>query len=111
MYGIASSTSSVKDIRLEQDALEELIKYTNTWQSYVAAGYDPPGGTQPPFGEIIKLGDNNIVEGRLYHNITEQYTGQYSKYYNIKTWIEWDHSYLTGTKNNKLEFEVNQIVF
>ena len=113
MYGISSTTSSVQDIRLEQDALEELIGYTNRWQSYIAAGYDPNSNAFPQ-GEPVIIGENDNKKGidaTLHYNITEQYTGQYSKYYNIKTWIRWNNSYLTGERSKQLDFELNQMVF
>ena len=99
------------DIRLEQEALQELIIYTNEWQSYIVAGYHPITGNQPLYGEAIKIGANDLVEARLFHNITLKSTGQYSKYYNIKTWIEWEHEYMRWQKERELEFEVNQMVF
>jgi hypothetical protein len=99
------------DIRLEQDALQELIMFTNEWQSFVAAGYSPSSGEQPPMGKKIYIGNNDDVEALLFRNISLESSGQYSSFYNIKTRIEWNHEYILGAKDNKLEFEVNQIVF
>ena len=110
LYGISNPINNTANVRLKEDALEELTKYTNQWQSYVAAGYDPIGGTQPVYGDEVFIGENDNIEARMYHEITEKYTGQYSKYYNIKTWIEWEKDY-QGKNKNRLDFEVNQMVF
>ena len=110
LFGISNPIKNTKNIRLKQEALEELIKYTNQWQSYVAAGYDPIGGVQPVYGDQVFIGNNDVIEARLFHEITEQYSGQYSKFYSIKTRIVWKKDY-SGPKDEKLEFELNQMVF
>ena len=111
LYGITDSMERNMDIRLEQEALQELIMYTNEWQSFVAAGYSPTSGEQPPMGKRILIGNNDEIEALLFRNISLESSGQYSKYYNIKTRIEWNHEFMLGKKDRNLEFEVNQIVF
>jgi len=107
LYGISQPVQSSIDIRLKQEALEELIKFTNEQKSLVSISEE--GSTQGIETRNINIGSNNHIDATLFLDITCNYTGQYSKYCNIKTWIEWNNPQYQG-EHDRLDFEVNQMV-
>ena len=114
MRGVSASSASLKSIRIKEKAFEELKIWTDDWKSKIAGGVHVNPGQYPPFGQSITLTKNKnneeVVSGRLFRDIkisTE--SGEYSQFYQIKTWIEWEES-VSGTQVDKnLEFITYQL--
>ena len=126
-FGIAKGVRAYRTIELKERAVEELIKYTDQYRMLVAYGETPQSGIRPLGGEEVTLldpeeenagftwGGNsaNLVIGKLYHKLTNKSTetvGNQSGYWNIKTWIEWDDTFLGDHTVKNLAFEVNQAI-
>ena len=132
-FGVAKGVRTYKSLDLKENALQHLIRYTEEYRMMVAYGESPLPGKQPRNGHKVVLynskwenpslfnwgGDEKIVEGTLFHIITDmssETAGDQSGYYNIKTWIEWpDHNITLKDDVGKFEwkniaFEVNQSI-
>ena len=129
-FAIAKGVRHTESIRLKNAAYLELKEWTEEWRSNIASGYTPLGGSSGTFCNdtwldikiLAENGENlesiigqheNSTEARLCREIsTVQGITDYSTYYNIKTWIEWEDNFKglnSDSNKEKLEFELNQI--
>ncbi len=109
MRGVSTSSASLKSIRIKEKAFEELKIWTDDWKSKIAGGVHVNPGQYPPFGQTVTLMTNEdnetVVSGKLFRDIRiSRESGEYSKFYQIKTWIEWDDIASDNDAKKNLEF-------
>ena len=129
-FAIAKGVKHTESIRLKNAAYLELKEWTEEWRANIASGYTPIGGSSGTFCNdtwldvkiLSENGENlesviaqheNSTRAKLCREVTTvQGLTNYSNYYNIKTWIEWEDNFRglnSDSNREKLEFEVNQI--
>ncbi len=114
MKGVSSSASSLKSIRIKEKAFEELKIWTDDWKSKIAGGVHVNPGQYPPFGKTITLITNEdnetVITGRLFRDIRKSRdSGEYSEFYQIKTWIDWEDMTSGKEVSKNLEFITYQL--
>ena len=116
--GITQAKLYLESIRIKEKAFEELRNWTNEWKSMVAAGVKEDYSDGPSEGEKVILKKdstgNTIIEGRLFKDISKaSSSGQYSIFYNIKTYIVWEvnNFFFNSSKLDTLKFNTYQIQF
>ncbi len=116
MLGVSKARSSLNSIRLRESAYEELKVYTDYWKSMAAAGKISPTNSSNANGERVVLKQdidgNTVVEGRLFRTIVRgNDSGEFSVYYKLKTWVEWDDNVYGHREKKRLEFFTKQLKF
>mgnify|MGYP001284266578 CR=1 FL=1 len=116
--GITQAKLYLESIRIKEKAFEELRNWTNEWKSMVAAGVKDDYNDGSSEGEKVILKKdsmgNTIIEGRLFKDISKaSSSGQYSIFYNIKTYIVWEvnNFFFNSSKLDTLKFNTYQIQF
>ena len=116
-----------KSLHIKEKAVVELIKYTDQYRMMVAYGEVPLSGVQPRGGHTVELyvpddeyinlsyaANEGAIYGKLFHKITDKSNltaGDQSKYFNIKTWIEWtEENFFSFVDKKHIAFEVDQAV-
>ncbi len=116
MMGVSKAQSTLNSIHLRERAFEELKIYTDYWKSMAAAKRIGATNSSNMNGERVALikdkNGNTVVSGSLYRKIRRgSDSGEYSIYYNIKTYIEWEDNVFGGKELKRLEFNTKQLQF
>ena len=120
MFGITQTKMYLGSIRVKEQAFIELRNYTNEWKMKLAAGagIENEANTLNNCGipqEIVlkEFSNKEIIVGKLDCEIEAANNGDYSKWYDIKTWIIWENNnlFFENSSSDTLEFKTHQILF
>ena len=128
---MAKGVKHTESIRLKNAAYLKLKEWTEEWRANIASGYTPIGGSSGAFCNdtwldvkiLSENGENlesiiaqheNSTRAKLCREVTTvQGLTDYSTYYNIKTWIEWEDNFRglnSDLNKEKLENMTNVIL-